>query len=73
VRILEDAADEGAEPELTEVRRIYGRKYDGGHGAPAADGNPPPMQATAGGRTARWIVVTPASVVTWDNTKLRLG
>src|SRR5215216_1484048 len=44
-RILEDAAAEESEPELAEVRRIFGRKYDGGHGEPAADGDPPPSPA----------------------------
>ena len=70
VRILEDAAAEEAEPELVEVRKIYGRKYDGGHGERASDGDPPPSAASARGRNWRWIVVTPVSVVTWDNTKL---
>jgi nitroimidazol reductase NimA-like FMN-containing flavoprotein (pyridoxamine 5'-phosphate oxidase superfamily) len=70
VRILEDGEAENAEPELAEVRRLFGRKYDGGHGEPASDGDPPPMAASARGRTARWIVVTPSHIVTWDNHKL---
>ena len=69
VTILEDATAEEAEPELAEVRRIYARKYNGGHGEPAID-DPPPMAASARGRNWRWIVVTPVTVVTWDNNKL---
>jgi nitroimidazol reductase NimA-like FMN-containing flavoprotein (pyridoxamine 5'-phosphate oxidase superfamily) len=69
-RILEDVAAEEAEPELAEVRRIYGHKYNGGHGQPAVD-DPPPMAASVRGRNGRWVVVTPVSVVTWDNHKLR--
>lgn len=69
-RILEDVAAEAAEPDLAEVRRAYGRKYDGGHGEPSADGDPPPTAASARGRNWRWVVITPTHTVTWDNTKL---
>ena len=69
-RILEDAAAEDADADLVEVRRIYGRKYAGGHGEPVREGEPAPMAASARGRSWRWVVITPTHVVTWDNTKL---
>jgi nitroimidazol reductase NimA-like FMN-containing flavoprotein (pyridoxamine 5'-phosphate oxidase superfamily) len=69
-RILEDAAAEEADPELAEVRKVYARKYDGGHGEPASDGDPPPNTASARGRSWRWVAITPTHVVTWDNNKL---
>lgn len=68
-RVLETAAEEAADPYLAEVRVHMGRKYNGGHGQPAAD-DPPPNSATAGGRNRRWIVLEPTHVVTWDNFKL---
>ena len=72
-RVLETAEDEAAEPDLAEARRQMGIKYNGGHGKAPVD-NPGPMAATAGGRSRRWIVITPERTVTWDNFKLdRLG
>ena len=68
-RVLETAAEEAADAYLAEVRVHMGRKYNGGHGQPAAD-DPPPNSATAGGRNRRWIVLEPTHVVTWDNFKL---
>jgi nitroimidazol reductase NimA-like FMN-containing flavoprotein (pyridoxamine 5'-phosphate oxidase superfamily) len=68
-RVLETAEDEAAEPDLEQARRQIGIKYNGGHGqAPVAD--PPPMAATAAGRSRRWIVFTPERTVTWDSFKL---
>jgi nitroimidazol reductase NimA-like FMN-containing flavoprotein (pyridoxamine 5'-phosphate oxidase superfamily) len=72
-RILEDAAAEQADPDLAEVRRLHGRKYHGGHGEAAAAGDPPPMQASARGRSWRWVAITPTHIVTWDNTKIPSG
>jgi hypothetical protein len=69
-RILEDAAAEDADPDLPEVRRLHGRKYHGGHGEAVVEGDPPPMAASARGRSWRWVAITPTHVVTWDNTKL---
>ena len=69
-RILEDAEAEAADPDLSEVRALHGRKYDGGHGEPASDGDPPPMAASARGRSWRWVAITPTHIVTWDNNKL---
>ena len=68
-RVLEDAAAEAADPHLTGARIQMGRKYNGGHGAPAVD-DPPPNGASAGGRNRRWVVVVPDRIVTWDNFKL---
>jgi nitroimidazol reductase NimA-like FMN-containing flavoprotein (pyridoxamine 5'-phosphate oxidase superfamily) len=68
-RVLEDAAAEAADPHLTEARIQMGRKYNGGHGAPAVD-DPVPNSATAGGRNRRWVVVSFDHTVTWDNFKL---
>ena len=68
-RILEDADAETVDPDLAEVRAIYGRKYAGGHGEPVG-GEPAPMAASARGRNWRWVAVTPTQIVTWDNTKL---
>lgn len=69
-RILEDAAAEEGDPDLVEVRRIYGRKYAGGHGEPSDPDDPAPMAASARGRTWRWVAIRPTHTVTWDNTKL---
>lgn len=73
-KVLEDAEAEAADPHLEEVRWQMGTKYAGGHGEAA----PPPGTklrngATARGRGWRWVVFTPSSTVTWDNTKLVLG
>jgi nitroimidazol reductase NimA-like FMN-containing flavoprotein (pyridoxamine 5'-phosphate oxidase superfamily) len=68
-RVLEDAAAEVADPYLAEVRLQMGRKYNGGHGAPAV-ADPPANGASAGGRNRRWVVVVPERIVTWDNFKL---
>lgn len=68
--ILEDTDAEAADPDLAEVRAIYGRKYAGGHGEPVGEGEPGPMAASARGRTWRWVAITPSHTVTWDNTKL---
>ena len=72
VTILEDADAEAAEPALTTVREIMGRKYYGGHGAETAD-EPTPMAASARGRSSRWVKITPTRIVTWDNHKLPTG
>jgi hypothetical protein len=68
--VLEDAAAEAADPHLAEVRIQMGRKYNGGHGAPAV-ADPPPNGASAGGRNRRWVVVVPDHIVTWDNFKIK--
>jgi hypothetical protein len=68
-RVLEDAAAEAADLHLQEICVQMAKKYNGGHGKPAVD-NPPPVASSAGGSTRRWVVVTPESIVTWDNFKL---
>jgi hypothetical protein len=66
-RVLEDAAQEAADPHLEEIRWQMGRKYAGGHGEPA---EPRRNESTARGRNWRWVVFTPEKVITWDNYKL---
>ncbi len=67
--VLEDAEAEAADPYLADARVQFARKYNGGHGQPAVD-DPPPMDATASGSNARWMVFVPERQVTWDNFKL---
>lgn len=67
--VLEDADAEAAAPGLDRVRVLFGTKYAGGHGEPEG-AEPTPNTASARGRTARWLVITPTSTVTWDNHKL---
>ena len=70
--VLEDADAEAADPHLEGARWQMGAKYAGGHGEAA----PPTGQwarneASARGRSWRWVRVVPDRVVTWDNHKLR--
>ena len=54
-----------------DVRWQMGTKYAGGHGEPApAAGERVRNGASARGRGWRWVAFTPASAVSWDNTKL---
>ena len=48
-RVLENAEEEAAEPDLAAAQVQMGRKYNGGHGQPPSD-DPAPMKSTAGGR-----------------------
>lgn len=69
--VLEDAAAEAADPHLEEARWQMGAKYAGGHGEPApAPGTKVRNEASARGRSWRWVVLEPERVVTWDNTKI---
>lgn len=69
VRILESVEAEAADPDLDEVRVIYGVKYHGGHGEEPTS-RPEKMSGTARGSSWRWVEITPTHMVTWDNTKL---
>ena len=68
----QDADAEAAEPALSTVREIIGRKYHGGHGEESG-GEPTPMAASARGKSWRWVKITPTHIVTWDNNKLPKG
>lgn len=63
--ILETKGDEDADPHLAEAQINLGKK----HGL-TKDGKPAPYSATASGKSRRWIVFTPKTIVSWDNAKL---
>lgn len=71
-RVLEDAEAENADPHLEDVRWQMGTKYAGGHGepAPAEPGARVRNEASARGRSWRWVVLQPDRTVTWDNFKI---
>ena len=69
-KVLEDAIAEQADAHLQAARIQMGAKYAGGHGRPAP-AIPEANQATASGKSARWIVFTARKLVTWDNYKLK--
>lgn len=71
-RVLEEAVAEQADPHLAAVCVQMGKKYTGGHGRPPV-ADPQPFAATASGSTRRWLVITPETIVTWDNFKLKSG
>ena len=58
--VLEDVATEQADPHLVEAQINLGEK----HGLDGA------YQASASGRSRRWVVFTPERLVSWDNAKL---
>ena len=58
--VLEDAEAEAADPDLPAARKNLGEKH----------GLEGPYDATASGRSRRWIVFTPEKVTSWDNAKL---
>jgi nitroimidazol reductase NimA-like FMN-containing flavoprotein (pyridoxamine 5'-phosphate oxidase superfamily) len=68
--VLENAEAEEADPHLEDVRWQMGTKYAGGHGE-APSGERVRYPQTAVGRSARWVVVQPDRLITWDNHKLR--
>ena len=69
--VLETVEAEAADTGLSIVRAQMGVKYAGGHGEPMpADTSGLQMTASARGRSWRWVVFTPAHLVTWDNHKL---
>ena len=71
-QVLETVAAERADPHLAEISVQMGKKYNGGHGKPPVAA-PQPFTATASGSTRRWIIITPETIVTWDNFKLKGG
>src|SRR3982751_1103899 len=69
--VLEDAAAEAADPHLEEARCQMGPKYAGDGGeAPPSSGEQVRNEASARGRSWRWVVFQPDRLVTWDNHKL---
>lgn len=64
-KVLETSEDEQADPHLAEAQLDLGRKA-----GLTKDGQIVPHRATAAGRSRRWIVFTPGTVVSWDNAKL---
>jgi nitroimidazol reductase NimA-like FMN-containing flavoprotein (pyridoxamine 5'-phosphate oxidase superfamily) len=72
--VLETTEDEAADTALDAVRSQMGVKYAGGHGEPKPD-DPSAlaglrMEASARGRSWRWVVFTADHLITWDNHKL---
>ncbi len=67
-RVLETPDDEVADPDMETVRWQMGTKYAGGHGEAAERKR---NEASARGRHWRWVVMTPAKTVTWDNFKIK--
>jgi nitroimidazol reductase NimA-like FMN-containing flavoprotein (pyridoxamine 5'-phosphate oxidase superfamily) len=64
-RVLESAAEEAADPDLAEARLNLGEKHGLGR-----DGEVVPYEASASGRSRRWIVFEPGDVVSWNNQRL---
>ena len=46
-----------------------GEKHNAGHGQHVYD-PPKPLAETAGGKSRRWLVLTPEKILTWDSYKL---
>ena len=64
-RVLENSSEENADEWLREAQMNLGLK----HGLKKGD-EIQPYEATASGKTRRWIVFKPTSIVTWDNSRL---
>jgi nitroimidazol reductase NimA-like FMN-containing flavoprotein (pyridoxamine 5'-phosphate oxidase superfamily) len=64
-RVLENAEEEAADEHLAEAQENLGTK----HGL-KRNGVTAPYTATASGRSRRWIVFWPETVVSWNNEKL---
>ena len=65
-RVLEDQAAEAADLGLAAARLNLGEK----HGLRDETGGVKGYDATARGRSRRWIVFTPEKIVSWDNARL---
>ncbi len=63
--LLETRQAEDADDHLAEAQINLGIK----HGL-TKDGQPAPYKATASGKSRRWIIFTPRTVVSWDNSRL---
>lgn len=66
--VLETQEDEQADQDLAKARLNIGEKS-----GMQEDGQTKPYPASAAGRSRRWIVFTPTSVVSWNNEKLPLA
>jgi len=64
-KVLESTTDEAADEYLQAAQLNLGEKS-----GLVQEGKVAPYAATASGRTRRWIVFTPESVVSWDNSLL---
>lgn len=64
-KVLETESEELADASLRDAQLNLGQK----HGL-SKNGEIKPYSASASGRTRRWIVFEPATVVSWDNSKL---
>jgi nitroimidazol reductase NimA-like FMN-containing flavoprotein (pyridoxamine 5'-phosphate oxidase superfamily) len=64
-RVLENAEEEAADAHLAQAQVDLGAK----HGL-VRDGVAAPYTASAAGRSRRWIVFTPTTIVSWNNEKL---
>ena len=64
-QVLEDAQSEEASPHLQAAQLNLGGKHK-----LSKDGKTVPYQASASGRSRRWIVFSPEHIVTWNNKNL---
>lgn len=64
-KVLETEAEESADPWLPDAQLNLGEK----HGM-MKDGEIQPYRQSASGNTRRWIVFSPETVVSWDNSRL---
>jgi nitroimidazol reductase NimA-like FMN-containing flavoprotein (pyridoxamine 5'-phosphate oxidase superfamily) len=64
-QVLETAEDESLNAGLAKARLNIGKKS-----GLTKDGRTVPYEATAAGRSRRWIVFTPSDIISWNNQKL---
>jgi nitroimidazol reductase NimA-like FMN-containing flavoprotein (pyridoxamine 5'-phosphate oxidase superfamily) len=64
-RVLENVEDEATDQYLVEAQLNLGEKHN-----LTENGATIPYSATASGRSRRWIVFTPETVVSWNNERL---
>ena len=63
--VLENEAEEDADEWLTEAKMNLGAKHE-----LRKNGEIQPYTASASGKSRRWIVFKPSTIVSWDNSKL---